>query len=545
MPRGFSNYSFVVDSNFQPFTMQEMLVPFAMYKDAFEKSEEAYNDLKDKSDSFKYLADTLPEGSRARSIYEGYANDLNAQAQDLAQNGLNMSNRRALTGLKQRYQGEIGRLVKADEALKQERELRRKLGAQDSSILYADDNLSIDSFLDGANPNLYSISGNELYAKGAAAGKAASSRVYGSEDAGSTLGGYYRDYVQRMGYTPEQLAQFGEQIANDFAAKVSVLPELQQAANQILEANGVTENFKNNPSALRKAQQQVIRGLIDGAVYTESHNPQRDLGKLTKSEETSFDMQRQNMKRQAAASGLFWDEKSGSYKYDKDKDPVRQRQNADSAYTVTNSGNPVYLDEKKRPYALGPDGKTKYYDNDKDGNYTDRNPFVKPDKPSKPVDSQESLQRTGGLGIMVARKGGKWISNTTDNEYSDAGAYIPVFDNIWGTRSNLIDWGGDWNLSSKASGKYRYFGDASNLPLEAIQSINKSLPSKATLKDYDVYGVLSRNDGKLRDGEKYDYVLWPKGQPFPYNQVKGAEQKQSTTSTPVVDSYVEEDDEPQ
>lgn len=534
MPRGFSNYSFVIDSNFQPFTMQEMLTPFVMYKDAFDQAEAAYTDLSDKADTFKYLSDTLPEGSRAKEIYDGYANYLHEQAQDFAKHGLNMGNRRALTDLKRRYQGEIGRLSKADEALRQERELRRKLAAQDSSILYANDNLTIDSFLDNETPNLYSISGNELYTKGAAAGKAASSRVYGAEDTGSTLGGYYRDYVQRMGYNADTIAKFRQDM--------STIPELQMAADAILEANGVTSNLTG--VNLDRARQQVINGMIDGAVYTESHNPTRDLGRLTKSEQMSFDLQKQGMERQAAASGLFWNEKTKSYDYNPDKDPVRQRQNASSAYTITNSGNPVYLDVKKRPYALGSDGKTRYYDNDKDGNYTDRNPFVKPDKPAKTVNSQEALEHTGGLGIMVARKGGKWISNTTDNEYSDAGTYIPIIDNIWGTRSNLVDWGGDWNLTKKASGKYRYMGDASNLPIKAIQSINESLPKTATLKDYDVYGVRSRNSGDLKENEKFDYVLWPKGQPFPYNQAEPVKQERATVAYGSGND-VDEDDEPE
>lgn len=323
MPRGYNNYSFVIDSSFQPFTMQEMLVPFTAYKDAYEKMEESYFDLSDKADKFKYLSETLPEGSKARGIYEGYANDLKTQADDLAKNGLGMGNRRALNSLKRRYQGEIGRLVEADAALKKEQELRRQMNAKDASMLYADDNLTIDRFLDNNTPNLYSISGNDLYTRGAAAGQAASKRVYGAEDAGSTLGGYYRDYVQRMGYTPEQLRKFGEQISADFANWAATnIPELGMAANQILEANGVTENFKYNPNNLRKAQQQVIRGLIDGAVYSEQHNPKRDLGKLTQSEQTSFALQRENMNRQAAAQGLTWNGKE--YVYNPDKDPSMQ-----------------------------------------------------------------------------------------------------------------------------------------------------------------------------------------------------------------------------
>ena len=115
-----SNFSYVIDSTFSPFSMQEMLVPFTAYKDAFEKTEEAYNDLSEKSDKFKYLSETLPEGSKARQLYEGYANELSTQAEDLAHNGLTMGNRRALTSLKRRYQGEIGRLVKADEVMAEE-----------------------------------------------------------------------------------------------------------------------------------------------------------------------------------------------------------------------------------------------------------------------------------------------------------------------------------------------------------------------------------------------------------------------------------------
>ena len=118
MPSG--NYSYVVDSTFQPFNMQEMLVPFSAYKDAFEKSEEQYDTLSQGADKFKYLSDTLPEGSKARQIYEGYANDLRAQAEDLAHNGLTMGNRRALTSLKRRYQGEMGRILQADEAMREE-----------------------------------------------------------------------------------------------------------------------------------------------------------------------------------------------------------------------------------------------------------------------------------------------------------------------------------------------------------------------------------------------------------------------------------------
>lgn len=357
-----ANYAFVVDNSFQPFSMQEMLVPFSAYKDAYENSEEQYNDLSEKSDKFKYLSETLPEGSKARKLYEGYAKDLAKQAEDLAHNGLSMSNRRALTSLRRRYQGEIGRLLQADEAMREEKKLRRSLSAQDSSMLYAIDNLDIDFFLDGETPNLYNISGNELYTRGAAAGKAASSRVFSAGDAGSTLNGYYRDYVQKMGYNRDTIQKFYKDM--------STIPELQMAADAILEERGVNQNLTGNN--LQRARQSVINGMIDGAIYQENHNPQRDLGVLTKAERVADARARQQMELtrrgqniSLASQGLTYNEKTGTISYDPTKDPSLQKASviaqakAATAGKKTGSGT-AYDVRNKKVTMIGAETGTKY-----------------------------------------------------------------------------------------------------------------------------------------------------------------------------------------
>ena len=306
MPSG--NYSYVVDSTFQPFNMQEMLVPFSAYKDAFEKSEEQYDTLSQGADKFKYLSDTLPEGSKARQIYEGYANDLRAQAEDLAHNGLTMGNRRALTSLKRRYQGEMGRILQADEAMREEKKLRQSLGAQDTSLLYANDNLNIDDFLDGNTPNLYRISGNELYTRGAAAGKAASSRIINIGEGNITLGGYYRDLVSKYGYSPELL--------NKFRQDINSIPELKAAFDATMEERGVTQNLTGYNR--RRAEQSFINGVIDGAVYQENHSPQRDLGVATPMEQKQFNLSKVQLDARAASMGYRVDD-NGNLVVDPDR----------------------------------------------------------------------------------------------------------------------------------------------------------------------------------------------------------------------------------
>lgn len=283
------NYAFTIDSTFQPFSMQEMLTPFVAYKDAFEKSEEAYDSLTERADKFKYLSENLPEGSKARQIYEGYANDLSKQAEDLANNGLSMGNRRALSSLKKRYQGEIGRLMQADEAMREEKKLRQSLNAQDSSRLYATDNLNIDDFLDGNNPNLYSISGNELYARGAEAGKAASSRMTQFGDMGSLIGGLYRDIVQRNGYSQAAM--------QEFRRNVESIPELADTIDDIMKASGASENLTGVSRG--RARQNIINGIVSGAIYQEQHNPTRDPNVLDAMQKNQLDLQQKNFNLQA------------------------------------------------------------------------------------------------------------------------------------------------------------------------------------------------------------------------------------------------------
>lgn len=271
------NYDFVIDSSFQPFSMQEMLVPYMAYKEAFEESERAYTELSNKADTFAYLSKEFPENSKARQIYEGYANELHKQAVDLASNGLNMSNRGALTGLKRRYQGEIGRLVEADTNLKQAQALRKQMSAKDPSMLYRTDNLNIDMFLDNNTPNLYGISGNELYTKGAAAGRAASSRIYSNPEV-RKLDKYYNEYFSTVGYSPEKMQEFRENLA--------AIPELQQAAMDIASANRIGELGEGSAN-YQAALQQIVNGIADGAIYQRQSNMQRNPGAPSWAEEAA------------------------------------------------------------------------------------------------------------------------------------------------------------------------------------------------------------------------------------------------------------------
>lgn len=278
------NYGFVIDSHFKPFSLQEMLVPFAAYKEQYDAAEAGFQEISD-ADKFQYLSNAVSGAEESKKIYDKYANDLHKYASELSRDGLTSGNRRALTSLKRRYTGEIGRLEKADAALQDERKRRIEQAGKDSSMLYAEDNLNMDMFLDGKNPNLYGISGNELYNMGLIAGKSASSRRHNTEDRGSILGGYYRNYVTSKGYTPEEIKSWSEQereaFNSGFVKEVSTLPELHNEIQSILERSGAKQLKGDN---YRRAYENAFSGLINGLVYEEDSKPIRDEGVLSADE---------------------------------------------------------------------------------------------------------------------------------------------------------------------------------------------------------------------------------------------------------------------
>lgn len=323
MPYRRNTYDLVIDSSFTPFSMQELLTPFVMYKDSYDKQEAAYEDLTEKADKFKYLSETLPEGSKSRAIYEGYANELSNQAADLAKNGLSMSNRRALTNLKRRYQGEIGRLDLADTAMREQMKLRNAARANGQNLLYAEDNLNIDQFLDNNNPNLYTINADELRKEAVQYATAASGRVYGNTQI-QNVNKYFQEIIQQQGYSPEVLAAWRQNLES--------IPEFNQAVNDILEARQVNGNLTGRNYEV--ARQNVINGIMEGAGYQEKRSIQQNPGVLTAAQAASNALGWANHNEsvrqhdaQIAMSGYYKDE-NGQWQYDPERDVAKKKAEA-------------------------------------------------------------------------------------------------------------------------------------------------------------------------------------------------------------------------
>lgn len=120
-------FDLTVDSNFRPFSFQEMLAPLAIYDKAYGEMEDDFLKQQKEVDTLKYLADTLPEKSEAREIYDNYVNDLQDALSDFGNSKLNPITANKLLNLKRRS----GDLIK----LKQIATIRdNQIKAQDAAL---------------------------------------------------------------------------------------------------------------------------------------------------------------------------------------------------------------------------------------------------------------------------------------------------------------------------------------------------------------------------------------------------------------------------
>lgn len=300
------NYSLVLNNKFQNRSFDDLLKPLAMYTDVYNEQENAIGELETKAGIWENMANEQTDPI-AYAQYKKYADDLQQQANALVASGLNPQTRRNVLNMKKRYASEIAPIEQAYTALQEERKLRRN--NKDQSTLYADDNLSIDSFLGGRTPNLYNVSGNELYQRGAQAAERTSSREYYDTKV-KPLTKYYQEMIQTVGYSPELMYQFRQDMA--------AIPELRDEVYSILKEKGVEGNLTG--ANYNRALESVINGMIDGAIYKEARNTHQNQGVLTAAQAASNARAREGQALNAALHGMVPDGKGG-YKYDITKDP--------------------------------------------------------------------------------------------------------------------------------------------------------------------------------------------------------------------------------
>lgn len=205
-------------SKFKPFTFDEMVKPLQNYKEAYDKVEEQYGALSEKTEMWKDIADKT-NSPEAYAMYKKYSDELQAITNDFA-TGMTMQNRSQLLGMRRRYAAEIIPIENAKKAFDKMIETREKISAADDSAIFVNHYNSIDDFLHGGTADNTYVSGNKLMARVAAKCEAYGRSEYGKMEIAKTVSRGYQDlYEQKNGYSYADLKEVLEQHPNSKAAQ--------------------------------------------------------------------------------------------------------------------------------------------------------------------------------------------------------------------------------------------------------------------------------------------------------------------------------------
>lgn len=229
-----ANFSLVVNSKFQPFSFERYIKPYQMYGEAYKEIENALGELDTKASVWEEMANEQTD-PYAYKMYKTYANDLEAQAGQLAREGLNAASRRDMLNMRARYSKEITPIEQAYTARQKQAEQQQQALLQDPTLMLSRraSTTSLDDYI--RNPQLAyeSYSGKLITAQAASAASALAKEMQEKPRKWrSILGNSYYETMMQKGFSSQAVLQAIQDNPN-------AAPQLTKIVEDAINSSGV------------------------------------------------------------------------------------------------------------------------------------------------------------------------------------------------------------------------------------------------------------------------------------------------------------------
>lgn len=240
-----ANYSLVINSQFKPFSYQEMLAPTLMATQAHQELENQYGELATKASVWEEMANEQTD-PYAYKMYKTYANDLEEQAGQLAREGLNAASRRDMLNMRARYSKEITPIEQAYTARQKQAEEQQRALLQDPTLMLSRraSTTSLDDYI--RNPQLAyeSYSGKLITAQAASAASALAKEMQEKPRKWrSILGNSYYETMMQKGFSSQAVLQAIQDNPN-------AAPQLTRIVEDAINSSGV-RNWRDQATIAR------------------------------------------------------------------------------------------------------------------------------------------------------------------------------------------------------------------------------------------------------------------------------------------------------
>ena len=249
--------SLVINSQFQPFSMQEMLQPVMMADQEHKAIDEAYTQLGTQASNLEQILDAQRD-TKAYGLYSDYMDNLKQNIDMLSREGLTGQTRRGLNNMRKTFASDIATIQQAVERKAQLQEAQRQAKEKDSSMLFSKKarEMTIDDLMADPTMSYDSFSGKSLESMAARAATALTKQIRDNPTKWSEiLGEQYYERLQRRGFRIDEILQAVQ--GNPEAAAA-----LRQIEKDVMESSGIS-NW-NNKEAWEEGLRYARTGLWQG-----------------------------------------------------------------------------------------------------------------------------------------------------------------------------------------------------------------------------------------------------------------------------------------
>lgn len=202
-----ANYSLMISSSFNPYSLQELLPIYQANAQAQYQAEEAFSQLQMKADQWEKLANNAQDAD-VYNTYKAYSNQLKAAADDILNNGINTASRRNLMNMRAQYASNIIPIEEAYNKRQQQAQVLWQARLQDPTLIAQDPSeLGLSYYMKNPNYTPQSYSGKLLTAQSAQAAQNLA-KTLSSYGKGEPIDKYTNTFIQKHGLTRDDIQKY-------------------------------------------------------------------------------------------------------------------------------------------------------------------------------------------------------------------------------------------------------------------------------------------------------------------------------------------------
>lgn len=288
-----ANYSLVINSQFKPFSYQEMLAPTLMATQAHQELENQYGELATKASVWEEMANEQTD-PYAYKMYKTYANDLEEQAGQLAREGLNAASRRDMLNMRARYSKEITPIEQAYTARQKQAEQQQQALLQDPTLMLSRRaaTTSLDDYIRNPQLSYESYSGKLITAQVASAASALAKEMQEKPRKWrNILGNSYYETMMQKGFSSQAVLQAIQDNPN-------AAPQLTRIVEDAINSSGV-RNW-GDQATIARAIDYAKQGLWSAVGETQYQTLDNWRAKMAAQEAMQIRAEKRAAARQAA-----------------------------------------------------------------------------------------------------------------------------------------------------------------------------------------------------------------------------------------------------